>query len=327
MRKYVIMGSMLAACLFFAGLVEAKPTKLKWGATSTRSGLYANTVAQAALVNQTYPDLEITVVETGGYVENLVRTQKKTIHLGPASAAAAYAAYAGIIDYEGKQLADIRALWGGYVTPIHIVTTKKSGITRIEDLNGVSFAMNPGTTSGRLIELLFDALDIKPNYRMMGIGASVDAMKSGVVDGWMKAGFKDAAIMDLESTMEINVLTVTQEMIDKMNAKYPAHGLLMTIPAGLFNAVTEDQVSFAYVVSDFIHKDVPDEVVEKILKATYDKRNDLISNIATLREGRFDDMYDVAIEYDLSVPFHPAAVKFYQETLGVTIPDKLLPPQ
>ncbi|HSL40786.1 MAG TPA: TAXI family TRAP transporter solute-binding subunit, partial [Desulforhopalus sp.] len=248
MRKHIIMGSMLVACLFFAGLVEAKPTKLKWGATSTRSGLYANTVAQAALVNQTYPDLEITVVETGGYVENLVRTQKKTIHLGPASAAAAYAAYAGIIDYEGKQLPDIRSLWGGYVTPIHIVTTKKSGITRIEDLNGVSFAMNPGTTSGRLIELLFDALDIKPNYRMMGIGASVDAMKSGVVDGWMKAGFKDAAIMDLESTMEINVLTVTQEMIDKMNAKYPAHGLLMTIPAGLFNAVTEDQVSFAYVV-------------------------------------------------------------------------------
>lgn len=327
MRKYIIMGSMLVACLFVSGLVEAKPTKLKWGATSTRSGLYANTVAQAALVNQTYPDLEITVVETGGYVENLVRTQKKTIHLGPASAAAAYAAYAGIIDYEGKQLADIRSLWGGYVTPIHIVTTKKSGITSIEDLNGVSFAMNPGTTSGRLIELLFDALDIKPDYKMMGIGASVDAMKSGVVDGWMKAGFKDAAIMDLESTMEINVLTVTQEMIDKMNAKYPAHGLLMTIPAGLFNAVTEDQISFAYVVSDFVHKDVPDEVVEKILKATYDKRDDLVKGIATLREGRFADMYDVAIEYDLSVPFHPAAVKFYQETLGVTIPDKLLPPK
>ena len=126
--------------------------------------------------------------------------------------------------------------------------------------------MNPGTTSGRLIELLFDALDIKPNYRMIGIGASVDAMKSAVVVGWMKAGFKDASILDLESTMEINILMVTQEMIDKMHAKYPAHRLLMTIPAGLFNAVTEDQISFAYVVSDFVHKDVPDEVVEKILK-------------------------------------------------------------
>jgi TRAP transporter TAXI family solute receptor len=327
MKKIAVLGSMLIACLLFSGLAEAKATKIKWGATSTRSGLYANTVAQAALVNQTFPEIEITVVETGGYVENLVRTQKKTIHLGPASAAAAYAAYAGIIDYEGKQLADLRSLWGGYVTPIHIVTSKKSGVTRIEDLNGVSFAMNPGTTSGRLIELLFDALDIKPDYKMMGIGASVDAMKGGVVEGWMKAGFKDAAIMDIESTMEINVLTVTQEMIDKMNAKYPAHGLMMTIPAGLFNAVTAEQLSFAYVVSDFVHKDVPDEVVEKILKATYDKREELVSNIATLREGRFADMYDVAIEYNLAVPFHPAAAKFYQETLGVTIPENLLPPK
>lgn len=308
-------------------MAEAKSTKVKWGATSTRSGLYANTVAQAALVNQTYPDLEITVVETGGYVENLVRTQKKTIHLGPASAAAAYAAYAGIIDYKGKQLPDIRSLWGGYVTPIHIVTTKKSGITRIEDLNGATFAMNPGTTSGRLIELLFDAIDVKPDYKMMGIGASVDAMKGGVVVGWMKAGFKDSAIMDLESTMEINVLQVTKEMIDKMNAKYPAHGLMMDIPAGLFKAVTAEQKSFAYVVSDFIHKDVPDAVVEKLVKATYDKRNELVNNIATLKEGRFTDMYDVAIEYDLSVPFHPAAAKFYQETLGVTIPEKLMPPK
>lgn len=328
MKRNLVLGCVLVALtLVFSAMAEAKSTKVKWGATSTRSGLYANTVAQAALVNQTYPDLEITVVETGGYVENLVRTQKKTIHLGPASAAAAYAAYAGIIDYKGKQLPDIRSLWGGYVTPIHIVTTKKSGITRIEDLNGATFAMNPGTTSGRLIELLFDAIDVKPDYKMMGIGASVDAMKGGVVVGWMKAGFKDAAIMDLESTMEINVLQVTKEMIDKMNAKYPAHGLMMDIPAGLFKAVTAEQKSFAYVVSDFIHKDVPDAVVEKIVKATYDKRNELVNNIATLKEGRFTDMYDVAIEYDLSVPFHPAAAKFYQETLGVTIPEKLMPPK
>ncbi len=95
----------------------------------------------------------------------------------------------------------------------------------------------------------------------------------------------------------------------------------------MFKAVTAEQKSFAYVVSDFIHKDVPDAVVEKLVKATYDKRNELVSNIATLREGRFTDMYDVAIEYDLSVPFHPAAAKFYQETLGVTIPEKLMPPK
>lgn len=328
MKKLMILMSL--ALIFIMGLVdyaEARKTRLKWGSTSTRSGLYANTVALAAAVNQTYPDLEMTVVETGGFVENLVRVNRRSVHMGPACAAAGFAAYSGIIDYEGRQLPNLRMLWGGYVTPIHIVTTKASGITRIEDLEGVSFAMNPGTTSGRLIELFLDALEIKPNYRMMGLGASVDAMKSGVVVAWMKAGFKDAAILDLESTMEINVLEITPEMIAKMNAKYPGHGMMMTIPGGLFNAVKNDQVSFAYVVSDFIHKDVPDDVAYRIVKAVYEKRQNIVRSLATLNEGRFVDMYDLAIEFDLSVPFHRGAYKFYQEDLGKQIPEKLKPPE
>lgn len=317
----------LVAVLGFTAFAEAQTTKLRWGSTSTRSGLYANTVAMAGVVNQAYKDIEVTVVETGGFVENLVRVQRKRVDMGPACAAAAYAGYRGIIDYEKRPLPDLRMLWGGYVTPIHIVATKASGITSVEQLQGASFAMNPGTTSGRLIELFLDALGIQPNYSMMGLGASVDAMKSGVVVAWMKAGFRDAAIMDLESTMEINVLEITPEMIDTMNAKYPGHGMYMPIPGGLFNAVKEEQLSFAYVVSDFVHKDISDDVVYKIVKAVYDNRQSLVKGLTTLTEGRFVDMYDLAIEFNLGVPFHKGALRFYEETLGVTVPDRLRPPE
>lgn len=303
-------------------------TKIKWGATSVRSGLYANTVALGGVVNKTFPnDLQVTVVETGGFVENLARIQKKSIQLGPADAAAAYAAFKGIIDYKGKQMPDLRSLWGGYVTPIHIVTAKKSGVTTLEGLNGLSFAMNPGTTSGRVIELFFDALGIKPNYKMMGLAASVDAMKAGVVDGWFKAGFKDAAIMDLESTMDINIIPITKESIEKMNQKYPRHGLSMTVPAGLFKALTKEQLSFAYVVSDFVHKDVSDDVVYKIVKAVYDNRKEIVAGLSTLREGRFDEMFQMAIDFNLGVPFHPGAAKFYRDVLKVTIPPDLIAPK
>jgi hypothetical protein len=161
----------------------------------------------------------------------------------------------------------------------------------------------------------------------MGLASSVDAMKSGVVKGWFKAGFKDAAILDLESTMDINILPIDREMIDKMNAKYPGHGLMMMVPGGLFKAIEREQLSFAYVISDFVHKDVPEEVVYKIVKAVWDKRKELIKPLTTLKEGRFDDMYKMAVEYDLGVPFHPGAAKFYRETLKVKIPEKLLPPE
>lgn len=319
----------MAAILLGASAPEAAAAaKIKWGATSVRSGLYANTVALGAAVNKAYPnEIQVTVVETGGFVENLARIQKKSIQLGPADASAAYAAYKGIIDYKGKEMPDLRSLWGGYVTPIHIITSKKSGVTTLEGLNGLSFAMNPGTTSGRVIELFFDALGIKPNYKMMGLAASVDAMKAGVVDGWFKAGYKDAAILDLESTMDINIIPITKESIEKMNQKYPRHGLSMTVPAGLFKALTKDQLSFAYVVSDFVHKDVPEDVVYKIVKAVWDSRKELVANLTTLKEGRFDEMYQMAIEFGLGVPFHPGAAAFYRDTLKVTIPPDLVAPK
>lgn len=327
MKRLLFVLAVLILPLILSGVAEAKKVFLKWGATSVRSGLYANTVAMAGIVNKAYPgEIEITVVETGGFLENLVRIQKKSIHLGPADAAAGYANYEGIIDYKGKQNKDLRALWGGYITPIHIVTTKKSGADTMQKIHGLPFAMNPGTTSGRAIEMFFEANAIKPDYKMMGIGASVDALKSGVAQGWFKAGFKDSAIMDLESAMEVNVLPVDKKMIDKMNEKYPGQAKSMMIPAGLFKAVKKEQLSFAYVVSDFIHKDVPDEVAYKIVKAVWEKRKDLVGTLATLREGYFDDMYGNADKY-IQVPLHPGAVKFYQEVLKVKVPDRLLPPE
>lgn len=326
MKRLVCLFGVICL-LFFTSIAEAKKVFVKWGATSVRSGLYANTVAMASIVNKAYPgEVEVTVVETGGYLENLVRIQKKSIQMGPADAAAGYAAYEGIIDYKGKQIKDLRVLWGGYITPIHIVSTKKSGADTLQKLHNLPFASNPGTTSGRAIELFFDANGIKPLYKMMGIGASVDALKSGVVSGWYKAGFKDASILDLESSMDINVIPITKESIDNMNKKYPGQIKTMNIPAGLFKAVTKEQLSFAYVVTDFVHKDVSEDVVYKIVKAIYENRASLVGSLSTLREGKFDDLYGNAEKY-IQVPLHPGAVKYYQEVLKVKVPDRLLPPE
>ncbi|MCS7149472.1 MAG: TAXI family TRAP transporter solute-binding subunit [Caldimicrobium sp.] len=312
----------------FSVKVSLAKTKyhIKWGATSVRSGLYANTVAMAKVVNKAYPgEIEIVVVETGGFLENLARIQRKAIQLGPADASAGYANYAGIIDFQGKPNPDLRSLWGGYITPIHIVVNAKEKIDSVNDLNGVSFAFNPGTTSGRLVDLLFKALGIKPEYKMMGIGASVDAMKSGVVKAWYKAGYKDSAILDLESVMDIKILPVTKEMIDKFNSIYPGQGISMTIPAGLFKSVQKPQLSLAYIVTDFVHKDVPEEVVYKIVKAVWENRKEISQSVLTLKEGNFEDMFGIAVKY-IKVPLHPGAVKFYREK-GYSIPDHLIPPE
>lgn len=310
-----------------ASQVNAAAFRFKLGSTSVRSGLYANTVAIAGVINKAYPgEIVVTVVETGGYVENLERLRRGTIHAGPASTGAAAASYLGNLDWKGKPDKDLRTLWGGYFTPIHLVASKKSGITSVEGFASKTFAMNPGTTSGWHMEYFLEAVNIKPNYKLMGLGASPDAMKANVVDGWFKAGFKDAAVLDIESAMEITVVPVTKEIMDKAEKVQPGLHRTMTIPAGLFKAVTRDQLSYAYVIGDFVVKKIPDDVVYKIVKAVWENRAALVAPLATLKQGKFDDMVGNAVNFGLKVPFHAGAVKFYREA-GQKIPPELIPPE
>ena len=308
---------------------EPEAFRIKFGATSARSGLFANTVAIAGVVNRAYPgEIEVTVVETGGFLENVERLRRGTIHIGPSSTGAAAASYTGIMDWEGDPDQGLRSLWGGYFTPIHLIATKASGITTVEGFVGQPFAMNPGTTSGWHMHNFFRALglDIEATYKLMGMGASVDAMKAGVVQGWYKAGFKDAMILDLEAAMDITIIPITAEHIDKADKAQPGIHRSTTIPAGLFRAVEADQLSYAYVVSDFIRKDVPEDVVYKIVKAVWEERAAIVEPLLTLKEGRFDDMVGNAIKYGMKVPFHAGAVKFYRE-IGIDLPDHLIPPE
>jgi len=330
MRKKVLIFwfflTSLISISFFSS-AEAKIFRFKFGSTSVRSGLYANTVAMAGIINKAYPgEITVTVVETGGYVENLERIRRGTIHAGPASTGAAAASYLGILDWKDKPDKNLRSLWGGYFTPIHLVASKKSGIKSVEEFEGRTFAMNPGTTSGWHMEYFFKALNIKPNYKLMGLGASPDAMKAGVVDGWFKAGFKDAAILDIEAAMEITIVPIRPEHIEKAEKVQPGLHRSMTIPAGLFKAVKSDQLSYAYVIADFVQKSVPDDVVYKIVKAIWENRSSLVAPLATLKEGKFDDMVGNASKFGLKVPFHAGAVKFYQE-IGQKIPPELIPPE
>ena len=329
-KNWVIFLTFTLSFLFILSAtleVNAAAFRFKLGSTSVRSGLYANTVALAGVINKAYPgEIMVTVVETGGYVENLERLRRGTIMAGPASTGAAAASYLGNLDWKGKPDKDLRTLWGGYFTPIHLVASKKSGITSVEGFAGKTFAMNPGTTSGWHMEYFLEAVNIKPNYKLMGLGASPDAMKAGVVDGWFKAGFKDAAVLDIESAMEITVVPVTKEIMEKAEKVQPGLHRSMTIPAGLFKAVTSEQLSYAYVIGDFVVKKIPDDVVYKIVKAVWENRAALVAPLATLKQGKFDDMVGNAVNFGLKVPFHAGAVKFYREA-GQKIPPELIPPE
>lgn len=340
-RKWtsVIIGLVLVLGLFAAPACPADDVdpavdpvevhRILWGATSARSGLYANTVSKAGAINRAWPGvIEVTVVETGGFLENIERLRRGTIHAGASSTGAGAASYAGIMDWAGDPHNELRSLWGGYFAPIHLLASEASGITTVEGLVGSRFAMNPGTTSGWHIHNFFEALglEVPATYQLMGMGASVDAMKAGIIHAWFKAGFHDAMILDIEAAMDIKIIPVSRELIERANEVQPGLHRWATIPGGHFRGVEADQGSYFYVVGDFILKEVPEDIVYKMVKAVYEERAAIAEPLASLRLGKFDSMFENLIAYDMVVPLHAGAVRFFQER-GYDVPDHLIPPE
>jgi TRAP transporter TAXI family solute receptor len=323
---YFVLISMLATAIALPEPASAA-TRLKWGSTSVRSNGYAITVLYAKATNKAYKrDIQVTVVETGGYVENLARMKRRLLHVAGVNPILAYEAYKGIGNFKGKGNPRLRMLWSQAIQPFSFVAAKDSGITTLDQLNGAKMASNKLTTSETLGRMFLAAIGIKPNYRWAGTAANLEAMKAKTVDAWARPGFNYGAFTELTLSRPLNYLNVTQEQIDEYNQKHPGYGALIESKAGQYPGQDKSYNTLAFIGGDMIDKDVSAEVAYKIVKANYEKRLEQAKVDATLRKGGWSNFPELSMKTCL-VPLHPGAIKFYKEDLKMTIPARLIPPK
>lgn len=329
MKKKIILLSLLFlgwASIVYLPFVQAKEIRIKWGTTSVRSSGYAHGVLFAKAVNQAYPgEIVVTVVETGGWIENLSRMRMGLLKIAQVNPISAYTAYHGLFDFKDQKNPNIRMLAATAVTTHTFVAGKDTGITTIEQLHGRKMAMNPLTTSERLARLFLEANGIFPDYKWGGTASNLEAMKAKTVDAWSRPGFRDGGITELALSRPLNFLPITEEHLKKYNEKYPAHGKGIISPAGQYKGHEKDYLTLAFVEGEMADKNVPEELIYKILKAIYAKRMEMVKVDASFRDGGFVNFPKLTMEY-CDVPLHPGAVKLYRE-LGINVPDKLIPPE
>ena len=301
-------------------------TRLKWGSTSVRSNGYAITVLYAKATNKAYKgDIQVTVVETGGYVENLARINRGLLHLGGVNPILAYEAYKGIGNFEGKANPRLRMLWTQAVQPFSFVAAKDSGISTLEQLNGAKMASNKLTTSETLGQMFLEAIGINPDYRWGGTASNLESLKARTTDAWGRPGFNYGAFTELSLSRPLNYLNVTQEQIDKYNQKYPGYGALIESPAGQYPGQDMAYNTLAFIGGDMVDMGVSEDVVYKIVKANYEQRMEHAKVDATLNKGGWSDFPGLSLRTCI-VPLHPGVIRFFRDDLKLTIPDKLIPP-
>ena len=236
----------------------------------------------------------------------------------------AYYAYNGLYMFD-KNKVDLRGVISLYPETVQVVILADSPIRSIYDLAGKKVAVG-ATGSGTAInaEQILKAAGVwdKVEKVYASFADAANLLKLRQIDAaFVTAGYPTAAIVELSTTTPVRLVSVPDEVYNKLLGEGYKFYVRIVVPKGTYNGMDSDVKTVAVMAMIVARPDVPDDVIYTVLKTIFD-------NLGEFR-GAHSRVADLSLEKALegmSIPLHPGAVKFYQEK-GLKIPADLLPPK
>jgi TRAP transporter TAXI family solute receptor len=318
----------MAAAVLVIGVVgpAGAVDKILSGSTGTTSSHYVYAVSAGKSINSTVGDkINITIVSTGGAVDNLERINRGQLKMGLGTWATFFQAYKGMGKYKGDARTKLRALWLYTYAAQNYVVRADSGINDLNGLIGKKYCAGMrGSATEQVVQQILDAVGIKPDYFRASLADAVAAVKDNRIAGYTKAGAGlalDATTKELKAFTKIKILNWPPDKVAKVQQAMPfvnftnvPEGTAPGIPAyttpvqcigfvAYSDSLTEEQ---AYQIVKGIHDG------KKYQEAAYPaiKGFDIAEN--TMKFTKF--------------PLHKGAIRYFRE-IGVQIPANLIPPE
>lgn len=307
-----LLAAGAAALVMGLGAATAKAQEFINVLTGGTSGVYYPLgVALSEIYGQNIEGARAQVQATKASVENLNLLQAGRGEIAFTLGDLLAEAWAGNTEagFPGKldKLRGIAAIYPNYV---QIVAAKESGVTTLEDLKGRSLSVGAPASGTELnARAIFAAAGL--SYSDLGkleylpFAELVELIKNRQLDATLQsAGLGVASIRDLATSVPINVVAVSPEIIEKIGAPFIA----ATIPAGTYDGQTED-VSTAAVGNFLVsHDGVSEETAYQMTKLLFENLDKMAASHAAAKA------IDVAKALDgMPVPLHPGAERYYRE--------------
>ena len=319
-----------AAAIAVAGLLVSAPggqaqERLTFGSTALSSVHYTYAVSAAQAINDNSDKLDVTVVSTGGAVENLQRLARGQIDLGLGTYATIYQAYAGLGEFEGHAMPDLRALWVHSPATQAWVVREDSGVTNLSELSGRPFTPGQrGSATEQLVMQMLDTLGVKPDYQLLALSDATDAVRDNRTIGYVKAGGRgtlDGTTLEIAASIPLRLLSFSQEEVAAVQK---------VLPFVSFETYADGQVSGypgftapVQVIGEFTTSEaMTNEQVFEMLTQIIDHADVQIAAFPSFAD--IDPLADsVAL---VNIPLHAGAVEFYRSR-GIEVPEALVPPE
>lgn len=311
---------LLSGLLFFGMFSAATAQTIEWTAGQVGGGWFGQAAGMAAMVQKSYPDMNIRVVPGGG-TANPSKVESGTSLIGTGLDIFVKSAYEGTGNYKGKPHNKIR-LVGMSFSDIYIHFLA-AGDAPYQDLDAlfeqgedISIAITKvGSSDEQTFRYLMEHYDTsydklkdrgwKLNFVEYSTAAS--QFGDGVVDYVVNAlGVPGAALVEAMQARTSNLLSFPESLIQAMGEKY-GYGSKV-ISAGTYPHQEADISTLVMATSLMASAELPDEVAYALIKTFCENPDGLKSIHASMGVFACENAAGT-----MPAPLHPGVEKYLSE--------------
>lgn len=271
--------------------------------------------AMANEINNKSKKINVTALTSNGVSEVINMVQSGEADFGFITYDTGYMAATNQREYkDGPKYDNIRVAMLGHTGVKTIVVWDDSPYQTIGELKDARLSCASGTSAYALDSAAYGAwgVEIPDNVTTMGYGEMAQAMKDGVIDVANAHGPNPSSyIMEMISAKPIRILGQTEETLKTILDAHP-EWVRAEIPAGTYEGIDEDVLSFGNFSCIICRKDIPDEDVKEFLDIVFGM--DLTTLYAYGDSwGYNNENYESAFANNDVFPFHPGAREWLTE--------------
>ncbi len=291
----------------------AKETALLMATGGTGGTYYPLGGAMAETWSNHIDGLKVTVQSTGASVENIRLLSRGQTELAMAMNGPAQAAVQGKGDFK-EPVDNIAAIGVIYPEVMQVVTPKDSGIKSIKDLAGKRVSIGPpgsGTASAAVKILEAYGIDADKDIAKFQdtFADAADKLKDGQLDvAFAVLAVPAANVIEIATATPVDIVDIEGEGLNKLLEAEPAFAPY-EIPANTYNGQDTVGKTVAQWAVLYTQKDLDEDLAYNLAKVMYENTDEIAAGHARGNQIKLEN----ATKGIAPVPFHPGALKYYEE--------------
>ncbi len=321
-RTLIILAVGMALVFAMNAPCVAKTEFISIGTGGTGGVYYPYGGGVAEIWSKFVPDVKAVAEVTGASVENVKLAHKGETVVGLVMGDVAVAGVTGAGKFNGKKH-DILAMATMYPNLLQIVTLKSSGITDIEQIKGRNISSgSPGSGTNFMAETTIKALGIAlDSYKdsRLSFTETANALRDGTIDvGFWSVGPPTSSIMDLATTHDIHIISLTPAQVEKVLAANQTYSAV-DLAGGTYNGVDAAVPTIGVWNVMICQASLPEDLVYQLSKALFENNDYLVK----IHPSAAYTTPQNAVKY-APIALHLGTIKYLKEK-GIEVPAKLIP--